>query len=49
MICKLSIEQGGELFDYPETPIYPNVNWTLHDCPAARAKQGKDHDEHEKV
>jgi len=31
-ICKLAEEQGGETFDYPQGPIYPNTNWTIHTC-----------------
>lgn len=32
-ICRLAEVQGGERFDYPAGPIYPNVNWTMHNCP----------------
>ncbi len=32
MICKASRSQGGEEFDYPEGPIYPNTPWVRHDC-----------------
>ena len=32
-ICRLAKAQGGERFDYPAGPIYPNVNWTMHNCP----------------
>ncbi len=35
IICKVSAEQGGMKFDYPEGPIYPNTNWTEHYCDAA--------------
>jgi|SRR5690348_4831909 len=31
-ICKVANEQGGEAFDYPVGPIYPNTNWTIHNC-----------------
>ena len=30
MIAKASREQGGEAFDYPEGPIYPNTPWAPH-------------------
>lgn len=30
MIAKLSFEQGGQAFDYPDGPIYPNTVWTPH-------------------
>jgi hypothetical protein len=30
MICKAAREQGGEEFDYPEGPIYPNTVWQPH-------------------
>ena len=32
MICKASRGQGGEEFDYPEGPIYPNTEWKRHSC-----------------
>ena len=31
-ICRVSISQGGETFDYPKGPVYPNTNWKLHVC-----------------
>ncbi len=31
-IAKASYEQGGESFDYPEGPIYPNTVWVRHNC-----------------
>jgi len=39
MICKLAREQGGDAFDYPEGPIYPNTNWVLHVCPQPQGKE----------
>lgn len=39
MICKASRGQGGEEFDYPEGPIYPNTPWSRHACvPVNRPK-----------
>jgi hypothetical protein len=35
LVCRLALESGGEQFDYPSTPIYPNTNWTLHRCTLA--------------
>ena len=32
MICKAARAQGGEEFDYPEGPIYPNTEWKRHAC-----------------
>lgn len=32
MICRLALEQGGEKFDYPEGPVYPNSKWNPHIC-----------------
>jgi hypothetical protein len=32
IICKVAVEQGGEEYDYPEGPIYPNTDWVLHVC-----------------
>lgn len=34
MICKASYTQGGEVFDYPDGPIYPNTEWKRHNCAA---------------
>ena len=34
MICKASHTQGGEAFDYPDDPIYPNTEWKRHNCAA---------------
>ena len=31
-ICKASVQEGGESFDYPEGPIYPNTQWNRHNC-----------------
>jgi hypothetical protein len=31
-ICKASNQEGGESFDYPEGPIYPNTQWNRHNC-----------------
>lgn len=31
-ITKASHHQGGEEFDYPDGPIYPNTEWRRHDC-----------------
>jgi hypothetical protein len=32
-ICRVSLEQGGMKFDYPDGIIYPNTNWVAHVCP----------------
>jgi hypothetical protein len=32
LIVKASREQGGEEFDQPEGPIYPNTAWARHKC-----------------
>lgn len=34
-IVKAAIEQGGEEFDQPEGPIYPNTVWGRHTCEKA--------------
>lgn len=31
-IVKASHHQGGESFDVPDGPIYPNTEWQRHDC-----------------
>jgi hypothetical protein len=31
-ICRVALEQGGDKFDYPEGPIYPNTEWRKHSC-----------------
>jgi hypothetical protein len=36
-IVKASYEQGGEEFDYPDGPIYPNTEWHRHCCTVAEA------------
>lgn len=38
-ICRVSIEQGGMKFDYPEGIIYPNTNWVVHNCPGSSRTQ----------
>jgi len=32
MICRVAREQGGDSFDYPDGPIYPNTQWKEHQC-----------------
>ena len=32
MICKMALENGGNAFDYPDGPIYPNTEWHPHVC-----------------
>lgn len=32
MIVKASPRHGGEAFDAPVGPIYPNTDWRRHDC-----------------
>ena len=32
LIVKASYTQGGEAFDQPEGPIYPNTEWHRHNC-----------------
>ena len=31
-ICKTGTEFGGNAFDYPSGPIYPNTEWHPHIC-----------------
>jgi len=31
-VCRVSLEQGGMMFEYPEGIIYPNTNWVQHVC-----------------
>lgn len=35
-ICRVALEQGGEKFDYPQEPIYPNSVWKRHECPGPK-------------
>jgi len=35
-IVKASYTQGGEEFDQPDGPIYPNTEWTRHNCDGNR-------------
>jgi hypothetical protein len=32
MIVRASFEDGGESFDQPDGPIYPNTVWVQHVC-----------------
>lgn len=32
MIAKMGKEFGGNAFDYPDGPIYPNTEWHPHVC-----------------
>lgn len=32
MVCRMGLEFGGNRFDYPEGPIYPNTEWHPHVC-----------------
>lgn len=32
MICKMGHEFGGNAFNYPSEPIYPNTEWHPHVC-----------------
>jgi hypothetical protein len=34
-ICRASLEQGGQKFDYPAGIIYPNTPWIEHSCASA--------------
>lgn len=34
MICRVSIEQGGRMYEYPDGPIYPNTEFWPHICAA---------------
>lgn len=36
-IVKAALQQGGQEFDAPEGPIYPNTRWTRHDHGPAAA------------
>jgi hypothetical protein len=35
VIVKASREEGGEEFEQPDGPIYPNTPWQRHNCKAA--------------
>lgn len=39
-ICKVSADQGGMAFAYPQGIIYPNTNWVQHVC-AKAAREGQ--------
>lgn len=32
IICKMGSEFGGNAFDYPQGPVYPNTEWHPHVC-----------------
>jgi hypothetical protein len=32
LICRMGFEFGGNRFDYPSGPIYPNTEWNPHVC-----------------
>lgn len=32
MVVKMGAEFGGNMFDQPDTPIYPNTEWHVHVC-----------------
>lgn len=34
-ICRMGREWGGNSFDYPAGPIYPNTEWHAHICDPA--------------
>ncbi len=38
-IAKAGIEFGGEEFDYPDGPIYPNTEWARHNCQPVEAAE----------
>lgn len=38
-IAKASTQQGGEEFDYPDGPIYPNTAWDRHNCDNSKVGQ----------
>ncbi len=40
-ICRVSLTQGGEKFDYPSEPIYPNSPWHPHECDPTKTKNYK--------
>jgi hypothetical protein len=31
-VVKMGVEFGGNAFDYPDEPIYPNTEWHVHIC-----------------
>lgn len=31
-IVRVALEQGGQKFDLPDGPIYPNSDWPVHEC-----------------
>lgn len=35
-IVKMGIEFGGNMFDQPSGPIYPNTEWHVHVCDPKR-------------
>lgn len=37
LIVKAAVEQGGQEFDAPEGPIYPNTQWTPHVCSGVKS------------
>lgn len=39
-ICHARSENSGNVFvfDYPESPIFPNASWTPHTCPAEKSE-----------
>src|SRR5207253_2095078 len=36
LICKMGTEFGGNAFNYPNGPIYPNTEWHPHVCDPKR-------------
>ncbi len=37
-ICRMGHEWGGNSFDYPGGPIYPNTEWHAHICDPLEAR-----------
>ena len=40
-ICKMGHDFGGNAFNYPTGPIYPNTEWHPHVCDPKRVRQFK--------
>jgi hypothetical protein len=41
-VCRVSLEQGGMILNYPEGIIYPNTNWVQHVCEATPPQPADD-------
>ncbi len=41
-ICRMGREWGGNSFDYPGGPIYPNTEWHAHICDPTNVQRHSD-------